>query len=240
MTIDSIATQSSLNGFVAGTLIRVPRDNTLPHTIWKAIEDIQIGDMVLARSEHDTTAEHFVPVKHIHLQASQALWVMKVLELIEDFSNNPTMPSDIMTTPSQAFWTCGSASMSGELESLEMTHGQWRSLHQLENGDVIQSNNKFFVVLYTAPLYQTEQPYLAWALEPQGDGYGLAYDLQNIKETGRITAQPMYHPDLENTAEGQAQYTPYLAEVYALSLENGHHYFAGTRSFWVQQMNGLF
>ena len=150
------------------------------------------------------------------------------------------MPSDIMTTPSQAFWTCGSASMSGELESLEMTHGQWRSLHQLENGDVIQSNNKFFVVLYTAPLYQTEQPYLAWALEPQGDGYGLAYDLQNIKETGRITAQPLYHPDIENTAEGQAQYTPYLAEVYALSLENGHHYFAGTRSFWVQQMNGLF
>lgn len=235
MRSDAITTQSSLSGFVAGTLIRVPRDSKLPHTLWKAIEDIQIGDLVLARSEHDTTAEHYVPVKNIHVQATQPLWVMNVLELVEDFANNPTMPSDIIATPSQAFWKCGCASMSGELQSLEKKQGQWVAFNQLENGDVIQSNNKYFVVLYTAQLYQTDQPYLAWALDLQGDGYGSAYDLQKIQETGRITGQHTYYPDQDKTSEGEVQYRPYLAEVYALSLEDGHHYFAGTRTFWVQQ-----
>ncbi|MFH7767827.1 hypothetical protein ACE01R_17805, partial [Acinetobacter sp. BSP-28] len=95
--------------FIAGTLIRVQRNLDLPHIMWKQIEDIQIGDLVLSRPEDGTDIQEYKPVVNTFKLDKKPVWVLRALELVDDFSNNPTLPSEIIATPNHPFWVCGIA-----------------------------------------------------------------------------------------------------------------------------------
>ena len=223
--------------FIAGTLIRVQRNLDLPHIMWKQIEDIQIGDLVLSRPEDGTDIQEYKPVVNTFKLDKKPVWVLRTLELVADFINNPTLSSEIIATANHSFWVCGIASIAGELDSLVLTQGRWSRLDQLNNGDVVQSNNKYFVVLHATQLYQTEEAHIAWALDPEGDGYGSAFDLNTIRETGRINGKFAYNSYHSENEQGESEYIPYLADVYNFEVEDYHTYYVGTRSFWVHNTN---
>ncbi|TCB75802.1 hypothetical protein [Acinetobacter sp. ANC 4177] len=223
--------------FIAGTQIQVPKDTNLPSYYWKSIENLKVGDLVLSRPEDGSEIQEYKAIVNTFKLEQKPIWVLSALLLINDFSNNPTLSSEIIATPNHPFWVCGIASISGELSSLEFTKGRWSRLDQLSNGDVIQSDDKYFVVLHATQLYQTEEAHIAWALDPEGDGYGSAFDLNTIRETGSINGRFAYNSYHSKNEQGESEYIPYLADVYNFEVEDYHTYYVGTRSFWVHNAN---
>lgn len=159
---DAIDNTQFIGCFMAGTLVRVQRALNLPRRIWKKIEDIQVGDLVLSRPEEGIEIQEYKPVVNTFKLEKKPIWLLSALELVDDFRNNPTYPKNVIATPNHPFWVCGWASISGELDSLELyDKGKWCRLDQLMDGDVIQSDDKYYVVYFATPLYQTEQPHIA-------------------------------------------------------------------------------
>ena len=57
MIDDAIDNTQIIGCFIAGTLVRVQRDNALEHILWKAIEQLKVGDLVLSMPEDGSTEE---------------------------------------------------------------------------------------------------------------------------------------------------------------------------------------
>lgn len=223
MIDDAIDNTQVIGCFIAGTLVRVQRDLNLPRRIWKRIEDIQVGDLVLSRPEDGTEIQEYKPVVNTFKLEKKAIWLLSALELVDDFRNNPTYSTEVIATPNHPFWVCGSASISGELDSIELyDKGKWCRFDQLMEGDVIQSELGYFVIHFATPLYQTEQSHIAWAVDPENsmEGCGWNFDLEEIKQSGRIIGDFSYNLSYKEDMHGVREYQPYLADVYNFEVHD--------------------
>lgn len=226
--------------FIAGTLVSVQRDMNLPRIFWKKIEDIQVGDLVLSRPEEGTDIQEYKPVVNTFKLEKKPIWLLSALELIDDFPNNPTYPREIIATPNHPFWVCGWASISGELNSLKLDEkGKWCRLDELVDGDVIQSEDGSYVVHFATPLYQTEQPHIAWAMDPENtfEECGWNFDLEKIKQSGQIIGDFSYNTYYQEDMHGEREYQPYLADVYNFEVQDYHTYYVGGACLWVHNTN---
>lgn len=240
MLQQGIDNTQSIGCFIAGTLVRVQRDLNLPRRIWKKIEDIQVGDLVLSRLGEGTKIQEYKPVVNTFKLEKKPIWLLSALELIDDFRNNPTYPKNIIATPYNQFWVCGWASISGELNSLELyDQGKWCQLDHLMDGDVIQSDDKYYVVHFATPLYQTEQSHITWAMDPENrmEECGWNFDLEEIKQSGQIIGDFSYNTYYQENMYGERQYLPYLADIYNFEVQDYHTYYVGGACLWVHNTN---
>ncbi|WOE40386.1 Hint domain-containing protein [Acinetobacter chinensis] len=232
--------------FIAGTLVRIQRNPDLPHKNWKAIEDIQVGDFVLSRPKDGSEIQEYKPVINTFSLTKKPIWVIEFAELVENIREHDSSSHTIIATPNHLFWVSGSASCSLELNSFESSTGQWYRLDQLDSGDVLQdSTGKLYVVLFTIQLYQTEEAHIAWARDPDDkvDENGWKFDLEKIKQTGRIVGNYSFNSYRKSDEYGteldsDKKYMPYLADVYSIDVQDYYTYFVGKATgIWVHSIN---
>lgn len=226
--------------FIAGTLVGVQRDLNLPRIFWKNIEDIQVGDLVLSRPEDGTDIQEYKPVVNTFKLEKKPILALEVSEVVDDIQSLGSGSHTIIATANHPFWVCGWASVSGELDSLELDDkGKWCRLDELMDGCVIQSRDKYYVVHFVTPLYQTEQPHIAWAMDPENiaDESGWKFNLEEIKQSGQIIGRSSYNTYYQENMHGEREYEPYLADVYNFEVQDYHTYYVSGANLWVHNTN---
>lgn len=206
MSTETLYEQQTI-GFVTGTQVSIDWRNSTPLIFRKPIEQLVVGDLVLAVPEHGLGEA--VVKRVVQITASeQPIWYVSFYNLdgVREYSLGVC---DYVGVTADHLFSVTGRCFAGE--GIDYPHGSdlcgtpenyvaypqpiWKRADQLQFNDVLQSSkaDKLLAVAIAKPLYQydPEQPNLAWmhgvgddealALGPIHDN-GLLFDLSKIKE----------------------------------------------------------
>jgi hypothetical protein len=213
------------SGFVAGTLIHT-------QTGLKPIEQIQVGDFVLSKSETDEQIYKRVLQTFIHeptrvVDVRYRYYKDEARKVEQEFE-----VARITTTVNHPFWVVGKGWMEAKKlapESISLFGESKNKLKLCDGTQVFMQGVK--------PIYVSEQPGVGWysARPRETDCYGYLWDYVNhrlVAEKVKALKEIQHDNNVEPGYRHPSSHYLKLP-VYNLEVEDFHTYFIGELGVWV-------
>ncbi len=244
--------------FVGHTLVLMGDDD------YKRIDEIQVGDMVMAMPEDGIGEPVAKRVVNTMQFENKAIWYLGVSDHGSQYS-----VSDFAVTPEHPFCVYGYApDVHKHEDDNPITFydaPQWKQVQELRVGDVVMNvDGMYYTVVCVKPFAKDYKDGIAWLQGGtfmqnwQGQSRGSLWNIAEPRGLGKMISEfetneendeniietdtPLHTPLYDNqgatglTATG-TQYAPYTTTVYNIEVEDYHTYFVGHNFILVHNKN---
>jgi len=231
-------TRACSGGCTAGTLIHT-REGLKP------IQDIEVGDYVLSKSESGQGETAYKRVVNTFEFQNKEVWYVEYIAMGKTgkYSEQPGVEV-LVVTPNHPFWVLGIQSSKDAGLCDHYDRPRWKSVAQLGdclgNRDVVLLNNGDLAsVTSTAPIKKTSRPDVGWHQAKYGGEHGAPLDLDGhyvYFDDERVRADITFKDKSHYNDDGLNElgdYENHLATVYDIEVEEYHTYFVGEMGVWV-------
>lgn len=222
---------SQLGGcFVAGTMVRTKEG-------FKPIEDIQIGDRVLAQPEETGQRAYKRVVRTLQFEDKE-VWSVEIFPKSEldqarreDRMLTDGISSRLVVTANHPFWVVGLGwTRADSLDSCRGLGGDYAQL-QLPDGELA-------LVSTVAQIRRTADAGIGWIQDLGNSDSGERIDLRKGAISAEFDFRAADMTNLRHHNEGVAWWNPenaYRCAVYNFEVEDFHTYYVGSLGVWVHR-----